>query len=83
MKYQVRIPPALCALHNFIRIHDPSEIEDFNDVLGDPDRTGELAEGPATREERDRADARRDFIAESMWESYQAWLAQAEGELAI
>ncbi|CDO77576.1 hypothetical protein BN946_scf184936.g1 [Trametes cinnabarina] len=81
MKYQVRLPPALCALHNFIRIYDPSEIQDFQDVQGDPDRapqTGELAEGPATRAERSRADSRRDYIAQTMWESYQGWLRQAE-----
>ncbi|CDO77379.1 hypothetical protein BN946_scf184835.g1 [Trametes cinnabarina] len=81
MKYQVRLPPALCALHNFIRIYDPSEIQDFQDVQGDPDRapqTGELAEGPATRAERSCADSRRDYIAQTMWESYQGWLRQAE-----
>ncbi|CDO78156.1 hypothetical protein BN946_scf184541.g2 [Trametes cinnabarina] len=81
MKYQVRLPPALCALHNFIRLHDPSEINDFIDIHEDPDRppsTGELAQGPATRAERERANARRDYIATSMWNSYQEWARQAE-----
>lgn len=85
MKYQVRIPPALCALHNFIRLHDPSEINDFHDVQEDPDHmehVGELAEGPASRAERAYADARRDYIAQTMWESYQAWQRMAEAELA-
>ena len=29
MVIQVHIPPALCAVHNFIRIHDDDEIHDF------------------------------------------------------
>ena len=80
MEYQVRVPPALCALHNFIRIYDPLEIHDFGDIQGDPDRihedhhTGSLAEGPASRAERNNADARRDYIAQTMWDSYQEWL---------
>lgn len=75
MAIQARIPPALCAIHNFIRLHDADEIYEFNlDVL---DQTpgefcGELAEGPALRAEKDRAELLRDNIAQAMWESYQA-----------
>ena len=29
MDIQARVPPALCALHNFIHQHDPSDIEDY------------------------------------------------------
>ena len=29
MDIQARVPPALCALHNFICQHDPSDIEDY------------------------------------------------------
>jgi hypothetical protein len=29
---QARLPPALAALHNFIRKHDPDDIADFDDV---------------------------------------------------
>jgi hypothetical protein len=29
MDYQARIPAALAAIHNFIHIHDPDEIEGF------------------------------------------------------
>ena len=32
MDLQARLPPALAALHNFIRKHDPDDIADFDDV---------------------------------------------------
>ena len=31
MDIQARIPPALAAIHNFIRQHDPDEIQQFGD----------------------------------------------------
>ena len=31
MDIQEKIPPALCALHNFIQCHNPTDIADFND----------------------------------------------------
>lgn len=72
MAIQARIPPALCAIHNFIRIHDPDEIQDFEiDENIDIEPYGELAPGPAGRQERARGTARRDIIAQLMWESYQ------------
>lgn len=74
MAIQARIPPALCAVHNFIRIHDEDEIHDFENVVEDPIPGavhGELARGPAGAVERRRADAKRDEIAQAMWESYQ------------
>ena len=74
MAIQARIPPALCAVHNFIRIHDENEIHDFDNVMEDPIPGafhGELARGPAGAAERQRADAKRDEIAQAMWDSYQ------------
>lgn len=73
MAIQARIPPALCAVHNFIRIHDPDEIDEFDLDIGDQDPGhvyGELAEGPALHAEKDRAEIRRDNIAQAMWDSY-------------
>ena len=32
MDMQARVPPALCALHNFIHQHDPSDLEDYADM---------------------------------------------------
>jgi hypothetical protein len=74
MSIQARIPPALCAIHNFICIHDADEIHDFESVVEDPVPGifhGELARGPAGAAERQRADTKRDEIAQAMWESYQ------------
>jgi hypothetical protein len=73
MAIQARIPPALCAVHNFIHIHDPNEIHDFkiHDEHVDIEPHGELAPGPAGRQEIARGTAQRDVIAQLMWESYQ------------
>lgn len=79
MDVQAQIPIALVAVHNFIREHDPEEIADFKDILEDlPNLNdfGDLAEGPATRQERAQADLTRDGIAREMWEDYQAYLAE-------
>ena len=75
MAIQARIPPALTAVHNFIRIHDKDEIHEFGDDIedGEPgDRNyGELAQGPAGCAEKTRAQAKRDQITQAMWDSYQ------------
>jgi hypothetical protein len=73
MAIQARIPPALYAIHNFIRIHNPDKIHDFevNDEDVDVEPYGALAPGPSGRQEIARGSARRDVVAQSMWESYQ------------
>lgn len=77
MKIQAQIPPALCALHNFIRYHDPSDITDFDNVpnLGtgselEHGEHGELSTGAVGPPERERAGTRRDQIANEMWDQY-------------
>lgn len=78
---QARVVPACCAVHNFIRIHDPddslSDDEDdtesrshsaANDDLFDEESLG----GAISRAETRRADERRNAIAEAMWEDYCA-----------
>lgn len=74
MSTQARIPPALCAVHNFIRSFDPKEIEEFTtEDLIDADAgesRGDLAEGPAGRAERQKATEDRDSIADAMWRDY-------------
>jgi hypothetical protein len=87
---QARIPPALAAIHNFILKHDEVEWEDIlASFTEDPnpgtqnnhsdDDFGTLAEGPTDDAEKSRSEARRDTIAQAMWDSYQA-LLQKEGE---
>ncbi len=74
MAIQACIPPALCAVHNFIRVHDEDEIHEFVPNLHDQDSRdfyGELVAGPAVHAEKERAETRRDNIAQAMWESYQ------------
>lgn len=85
MDVQVRIPPALAATHNFIRVHDPNEINDFDeDDIIDHNQgyRGELARGPAGPQERAQAKERRDEIAAAMWDSYQTLLQERAAEEA-
>jgi hypothetical protein len=60
-------------VHNFIHIHDPDEIDEFDLNIRDQDPGhvyGELAERPALHAEKDRAEIRWDNIAQAMWDSY-------------
>jgi len=81
MTIQALIPPALAALHNFIRQYDPEEINAYEGEVADPqlnyqdqDHPGVLVTGPATSDETHRANERRDRIAGEMWEQYQDYL---------
>jgi DDE superfamily endonuclease len=79
MAIQALIPPALAALHNFIRQYDPEDIHMYDDdVFGPPvdhqESAGVLGTGPAIASETRRANERRDRIAGEMWEQYQRYL---------
>jgi hypothetical protein len=78
--YQARIPAALAAIHNFIRIHDPDELEGFAEADDDEQGffAGELAVGQTRTAEKRRANTRRDEIAAEMWEQYQAELQRRD-----
>jgi hypothetical protein len=81
MDYQARIPAALAAIHNFIRMHDPDDLEDFAESE-DLERgfvAGELAEGQTRPAEKRRSNARQDGIAAAMWAQYQAELQERGG----
>ena len=86
MELQARLAPALAAIHNFIRLYDPDEILDlFNDAEDlqpgvQVQQLGDLALGPARAAEKALADGIRDAIARSMWDQYQAALADNEGQ---
>jgi hypothetical protein len=82
MDIQARLPPALAALHNFIRKHDPDDLADYEDAE-DPDpgaravgpvAEGELARGLPRVGEREQVNLRRDRIAQDMWAQYQELL---------
>ena len=70
-----RLPPALAALHNFIRIHDPDEIGEFlqEDPVEPRPVARELADGFPNAAERQAANVRQDEIAQAMWAQYQAY----------
>jgi hypothetical protein len=84
MDIQARIPPALCLVHNVIRVHDPNDMMDYRNVLDAHilTDTGNLANGPPTEHARTRASLRRDQIASEMWEAYNRERIQ-RGEQAI
>ena len=76
LQIQAQIPAALCAVHNFIRFHDPDEgpAPDADDFLDD-EGTGQH---DAVEEEEHNVvqDSREmsrmcDCIAEDMWVDYQ------------
>jgi hypothetical protein len=79
MGIQARIPAALCALHNFIRRHDPSDIEDYaeaDESSRENTGIGDLSTHAINGAERERAHRKRDQIAKEMWDSYQAFIRQ-------
>jgi hypothetical protein len=85
LEVQARIPVALSALHNFIRIHDPEEgsLSDIHNHLelngadGNDDRIE-----VEVREHQEEVDARRNRIAEAMWVDYQH-ICQERGQVDI
>jgi hypothetical protein len=86
MEIQARIPPALCLVHNIIRVHDPNDMMEYRDLNVSDERfttdTGNLANGPPTEQARTRASLRRDQIAGEMWEDYNRERVR-RGEQAI
>jgi hypothetical protein len=87
MDIQARIPPALCALHNFIRHSDPTEIDDYPNAAdfavgrANGAGIGSLATQAINPAERDRMALKRDQIAQDMWDSYMAWVERGEAGL--
>jgi hypothetical protein len=73
LEIQARIPAALCAIHNFICIHDPidevmyTDDDDSNNGVVSNDDTIE-----AVAAEADQPLVRRDRIAQQMWDDYLA-----------
>jgi hypothetical protein len=77
LETQAKMVPAICVLHNFIRIHD---IDDLPDILQHPqvqeglaNNSGDLGNGDVSAAESNRASILRDSIAQDMWASYQAY----------
>jgi hypothetical protein len=73
---QARIPAALAGIHNYIRCNDPDKLEnnlsEARDLqLNTQPSTGSLATSHVTTAERNQAEARRNLIAQQMWDQYQ------------
>ena len=90
LRTQAKIPGALGALHNFIRIKDPDdkaqEEDDHNEGNNNPVPFPDTPIPPedlgqhVSQAEKIRAGARRDAIAQAMWVDYLNELHQ-RGEL--
>lgn len=82
MEIQAQIPPAMCAIHNFIHNHDPDDAAQYlsgdeeHDVNSNPGQTqendfGVLAAAAVTSAEKTRSEEKRDRVAQAMWDDYQ------------
>ncbi len=91
MEVQVRVPPGLAALHNFIVRADPLDLEEVlaeideeggppNPGRGRPHEESELASGPISRQEERQVAAKRDQLAQRMWVDYQRIVRDRERE---
>jgi hypothetical protein len=72
LEIQVRLPAALCAIHNFIPTHDT---DDRDDILTEPefiDHTSDDHDNAsiAAAAEADCSSNRCDIIAQQMWDDY-------------
>jgi len=84
---QARIPTALCAIHNFICVHDAKESEELVTHAHDgPGHGGNYYRedddsfGPGLVDPEVDADVRRDEIAQKMWDDYQRISAERAAE---
>ena len=68
---QAKIPAALCTIHNVIQDLDATEGK-----LAAENVFGYVGGNEDTRGNNNRSDARRDRIAEDMWEDYQRGLEE-------
>lgn len=71
---QAQIIPAIAVLHNFIVIHDPSEVslEDDETELNSVDDAWSMNQAAVSHDERTRAAECRDNIAKAMWDDFTA-----------
>lgn len=77
LQKQARLVHALCVLHNFIRVHDPDDldttIEEELTRIPEPPEQGDFG-GSISAAEKEAATSRRDNIAKQMWADYVEYL---------
>jgi hypothetical protein len=85
VKVQAQIPSALCAIHNFIRIHDSTEEEELNlgnseysSSIPNPGDDGVRQVNHGEDDDVSEVAIRRNKIAQDMWDSYQRVLQARE-----
>lgn len=86
-KVQVQLVHAACFLHNFILCHDPDDaslyqLEEVNRTPRTNTNYEAQEESNIVEEENSEASAKRDRIAEEMWQQYTTFLARM-GENAL
>ena len=87
VKVQAQIPSALCAIHNFIKIHDPNDGEmtnlgnsEYSSSIPNPGDNGVQQMNHVEDDVSHNVTVRRDKIAQDMWDSYQRVLEAREGD---
>jgi hypothetical protein len=84
LETQAKFPPALAAIHNFIRVHDPHDVskEAEKEAAMRPwhHQLGDLGGGSISWRESQRASKRRDDIANAMWRQYVAYIDVRDGQ---
>jgi hypothetical protein len=81
LETQSKIIRAICVLHNFIHVHNPDEdlgVLDAEPLQWIPRRSAMDFGGSVSPAERNRANTRRDDIAERMWTQYQEYIANVD-----
>jgi hypothetical protein len=76
LETQTKIIPALCALHNFIRVYNPDEDMGVEELSARAPRRSQedFSHQGVSAQEKARANTKRDVIAKEMWAQYQEHL---------
>jgi hypothetical protein len=81
VEVQAKIPAALCAIHNFIRLHDDQELDDIpgEEQVNQGAHAGDnIVAQTGIDEDGDAVVERRDLIAQAMWNDYQIILQERQ-----
>jgi hypothetical protein len=73
LETQTKIVPALCVLHNFICVYNPTENVGLEELSTQAPRRNpaDFNHRGVSAQEKARANSKRDDIAKEMWRQYQ------------
>ena len=85
LETQAKFPPALAAIHNFIRVHDLNDVSKEAEKEADMQprhhrQLGDLGRGSISWRESQQASKRCDDIANVMWRQYIAYTDARDGQ---